>query len=211
MPLLRLPPFIFDFPSPILLQVTSTKASSLRCWERGRPIKSGWSPEPDPGSSALPEKHMDILNQLGGLVLGSIPTVILFTLLYVAYQVLLGKPLERTLAERHARTAGAVEQARGAIAAAEAETAVFEEKLRVARAEILAEREQRLKQWHEQKDAALAEARSLAKDRVVAAKKEIEASAVVARQQIEQATEQLSEQIMRAVMPQGGGSLSEAR
>ncbi|MDE1155447.1 MAG: hypothetical protein PW735_06910 [Acidobacteriaceae bacterium] len=154
---------------------------------------------------------MDILNQLGGLVLGSIPTVILFTLLYVAYQVLLGKPLERTLAERHARTAGAVEQARGAIAAAEAETAVFEEKLRVARAEILAEREQRLKQWHEQKDAALAEARSLAKDRVVAAKKEIEASAVVARQQIEQATEQLSEQIMRAVMPQGGGSLSEAR
>ena len=66
---------------------------------------------------------MDVLNQIGGLLLGSVPTVILFVLLYFAYTTLVRKPLERILAERRARTIGAVEQARGAIAAAEAETA----------------------------------------------------------------------------------------
>jgi F-type H+-transporting ATPase subunit b len=153
---------------------------------------------------------MDILNQLGGLVLGSVPTVILFLLLIGAYAVLVRRPLEKTLAERRARTSGAIEQARGAIAAAEAETTVYEDKLRAARAEILREREQKLQAWQAEKDAALAEARSIAQERVRAAKKDIEASAVVARQQIEQATQQLSEQILRAVMP-AGGSYSEAR
>jgi F-type H+-transporting ATPase subunit b len=152
---------------------------------------------------------MEILNQLGGLVLGSVPTMIMFVLLVIAYGFLVGRPLEKTLAERRARTSGAVEQARGAIAAAEAETAAFEEKLRQARAEVMAERERKLQEWQKAKDAALAEARELAQDRVRVAKNDIEASAVVARQQIEQATEQLSEQILRAVLPQGG-SYSEA-
>jgi F-type H+-transporting ATPase subunit b len=153
---------------------------------------------------------MEILNQLGGLVLGSVPTMILFVLLIWAYQVLVGKPLARTLAERRARTSGAVEQARTAIAAAEAETAAFEEKLRQARAEIQAERDRNHAEWQATKDAALAQARSLGQDRVRAAKKEIEASALVARQQIEGATEQLSEQILRAVLP-SAGSYGEAR
>ena len=144
---------------------------------------------------------MDILNQLGSLVLGSVPTIILFLLLVIAYNVLVAKPLEKTLAERRARTSGAVEQAKGAIAAAEAETTAYEEKLRAARAEIMRERERRLAEWHKQKDAALNEAREAAQARVRAAKAEIEASAVVARTQIEQATAQLSEQILRAVLP----------
>jgi F-type H+-transporting ATPase subunit b len=63
-----------------------------------------------------------ILNQLGGLVLGSVPTMVLFILLVAAYGLLVRRPLDRVLAERRARTSGAVEQARSAIAAAEAET-----------------------------------------------------------------------------------------
>src|SRR5258708_7698086 len=131
---------------------------------------------------------MDILNQLGGLVLGSVPTAILFIFLVIAYGVLVRRPLDKTLAERRARTSGAVEQARGAISAAEAETQVYEDKLRAARHEIMAEREAKLQQWNAQRDAALSEARGIAQDKVKAAKREIEASAVVARQQIEQAT-----------------------
>jgi F-type H+-transporting ATPase subunit b len=153
---------------------------------------------------------MDILNQLGSLVLGSVPTIVMFILLVIAYRMLVEGPLEKTLAERRARTTGAVEQARGAIAAAEAETAVFEDKLRAARAEIMHERERMLQEWQRQKDAALNEARALAQDRVRAAKSEIEASSLVARQQIEQATAQLSEQILRAVLP-AGSAYSEAR
>jgi F-type H+-transporting ATPase subunit b len=146
---------------------------------------------------------MEILNQLGGLVLGSVPTMILFVLLVAAYALLVRRPLEKTLAERRARTSGAVEQARGAISAAEAETAAYEAKLRAARSEIMAAREARLKKLHEEREAALAKARGKAQDRVGAARKEIEASASEARAQIEDATGALSEQILRAVLPAG--------
>jgi F-type H+-transporting ATPase subunit b len=153
---------------------------------------------------------MEILTQLGGLVLGSVPTILFFLLLIGAYSVLVRGPLERTLAERRLRTTGAVEQARGAISAAEAETAVYEDKLRAARAGIVAAREKRVQQWHAERDAALAEARAAAQGRVKEARREIEASAGAARKQIEDATSMLSEQILRAVLP-SGTNLSEAR
>jgi F-type H+-transporting ATPase subunit b len=144
-----------------------------------------------------------ILNQLGGLVLGSVPTMVFFILLVIAYGVLVRRPLDNVLAERRARTTGAVEQAREAISAAEAETAVYESKLRGAKSEIFAAREQRLKQWDVERDAALGQAREATAEKVKSAKAEIERSVVVARQQIEGMSAELSEQIMRAVMPAG--------
>jgi F-type H+-transporting ATPase subunit b len=146
---------------------------------------------------------MEIINQLGGLVLGSVPTIIFFVLLVIAYGVLVRRPLDHVLAERRARTSGAVESARGAISAAEAETAVYEDKLRSARAEIMAMREHRLKQLHDDREAALGSARGEAQKRVGAARQEIETSASAARKQIEDATGTLSEQILRAVLPAG--------
>lgn len=142
-------------------------------------------------------------------MLGSVPTVIFFILLVIAYNLLVRRPLEKTLAERRARTSGAVEQARASIAAAEAETTVFEDKLRAARSEILAARDARLQQWQKERDAQLASAREAAQERVRIAKQEIENSAAVAKQQIEGATAQLSESILRAVLP-AGANISEA-
>ena len=132
--------------------------------------------------------------------------MILFPLLVIAYGVLVRRPLERTLAERRARTTGAVEQARGAISAAEAETAVYEDKIRSARAEIAAEREARLKQRQAERDHAVAVARDQAQARVTAAKQEIEASVVAARAQLDVAVEDLGQRIVRAILPQGVGS-----
>jgi F-type H+-transporting ATPase subunit b len=154
---------------------------------------------------------MDLLAQLKDLVIGSVPTMILFILLVAAYGFLVRRPLDRVLAERRARTTGAVEQARGAIAAAEAETAAYEEKLRAARSAILAAREQKLKTWNEQRAAALAEARTAAGQRVLAAHLEIEQSAGAARRQIESATEMLSVQILKAVLPAGVASTEAAQ
>jgi F-type H+-transporting ATPase subunit b len=156
------------------------------------------------------KNFMDILSQLGGLVLGSVPTAVFFILLVIAYTVLVQGPLEKTLAERRARTSGAVEQARGAIAAAEAETSVYEDKLRSARSEIMAARERRVQQWQAEREKALEAARGTAQERVKVARQEIEAASVGARRQIEEASVQLSEQILRAVLP-GGAKLSEAQ
>jgi F-type H+-transporting ATPase subunit b len=143
----------------------------------------------------------EILNQLGGLVLGSVPTMILFILLVAAYGLLVRQPLERMLAERRARTTGAVEQARGAIAAAEAETTAYEEKLRAARAEIFASREARIKQWNAEREAAIEQARRSSQQRITAARKDIEQSAADARKQIEGFSGELSSRILSAVLP----------
>ena len=56
---------------------------------------------------------------------------------------------------------------------------------------------------------ALEAARTAAQDMIRTARKEIDEDAIVARQQIEGATAQLSEQILRAVLP--AASLPEAR
>ena len=70
-------------------------------------------------------------------MLGSVPTMVFFIVLVVAYGLLVRQAAgPRCCASGYARTTGAVEQARGAISAAEAETAVFEDKLRSAKREI---------------------------------------------------------------------------
>lgn len=145
----------------------------------------------------------EILHQLGQLVLGSVPTMVLFIVLVIAYGLLVRRPLEATLAERRARTSGAIDQAKGAMSAAEAETAVFEDKLRSANAEIFAAREARLKDWAADRERALGEARTATQSRVAAAKAEIEAGMSAARAQIESMSSDLSAGILKAVLPPG--------
>ena len=154
---------------------------------------------------------MQIFHQLGSLILGSVPTMILFVLLVIAYSVLVRKPLERTLAERRLRTTGAVEQARGAIAAAEAETAVYEDKLRAARQEVLTAREEKLREGQGERDRALFVAREQAGERIRLAKEEIERSAETARRQIEDSVAELGERIVRTLLPSSAGRGSEVR
>jgi F-type H+-transporting ATPase subunit b len=144
-----------------------------------------------------------ILNQLGELVLGSVPTMVLFILLVAAYGLLVRRPLDRVLAERRARTSGAVDQARSAIAAAEAETTIYEDKLRAARAEIFQARDQKLKQWNAEREAALAQVRHVMQERVRGARQEIEQSAHEARLQIVGMSDELSSRILNAVLPSG--------
>jgi F-type H+-transporting ATPase subunit b len=144
-----------------------------------------------------------ILHTLGQLVLGSVPTMILFILLIAVYGFLVRRPLDRVLAERRLRTTGAVEQARGAMAAAEAETTAYEDKLRRAKAEIFQAREQKLKQWNAEREQALGEVRQATQQRILAARVEIEQSAGTARQQIEAVSAELSTRILKAILPAG--------
>lgn len=152
-----------------------------------------------------------ILNQIGGLALGSVPTIILFLLLLAAYGVLVRRPMDRVLAERAARTTGAEEQARGAMSAAEAETAVFEGKLRAARAEINAARDGRLKQWAQEREQVLVQVRLTTAEKIQTARMGIEQSAFAARQQIETMSGELSAQVLKAVLPADAAGSEYAR
>jgi F-type H+-transporting ATPase subunit b len=148
---------------------------------------------------------IEILQQLGNLLIGSVPTVVLFIVLVLAYQFLVQGPLTATLAERRARTDGALENAQQAIARAEAKAAEYAAQLRQARSEVFKLREQRVKQWTAERDAAVETARKAAAAKVTQAKAALEAEAAVARKSIQSSAGELAAQVVRAVLPQAAG------
>jgi len=103
-----------------------------------------------------------IVQELGSMFVGAIPTMILFIVLVVAYQLLVQGPLTATLKRRRELTEGAMEAAQKAIAEAETRTAEYATKLRQARAEVYKIREQRMKQWNAERETALDAARKAA-------------------------------------------------
>ncbi len=142
-----------------------------------------------------------ILNQLSGLLLGSVPTVIFFLILLMAYAVLVRKPLEKVLADRHSRTGGAMDEARAAIGAAEEKTAAYENRLRDARGEIFTARAAQQKAAGIARDKVLAETRDAAQRRILAARESVERSAVEAKAQLEAGAADLSQSVIAAILP----------
>ncbi|HEY0796299.1 MAG TPA: ATP synthase F0 subunit B [Acidisarcina sp.] len=151
----------------------------------------------------------EILHQLVGLLLGALPTAILFIVLVLAYRFLLFKPLLATLAERRARTEGAIEKANAAIAAADAKSQEYEARLRAARTEIFRRREQRMQHWNAERERALESARQSAHERALTARAAIEAQAGAARTQIESSIDQLAAQILKAILPANTGNAAQ--
>jgi F-type H+-transporting ATPase subunit b len=147
----------------------------------------------------------DILQQLGELLVGAIPTALLFIVLVFAYQFLVQGPLTAVLERRRALTEGAMEDARKAISQVEAKTAEYAERLRLARADAYKLREQRVKQWSTERDAALDAARKAAGEKVRQAKAEFDAEAASARRAIQAAAADLAGQAVRAVLPLAAG------
>ncbi|MGB0063675.1 MAG: ATP synthase F0 subunit B [Terracidiphilus sp.] len=147
----------------------------------------------------------DIVQQLGDLLLGSIPTALLFIVLVIAYQFLVQGPLTAVLARRRALTEGAIEDARQAVASAEAKAQEYAESLRQARAEAYKRREQRVKQWNADRDTALETARQAASQKVREAKGELEAEVAAARTVLESAVADLAGRAVRAVLPAAAG------
>jgi F-type H+-transporting ATPase subunit b len=146
------------------------------------------------------------LRQLGELLLGAVPTVILLTLLYALYTVIVHKPLQRVLAERRSKTEGAVEKSRADIARAEARTAEYEQRLREARAAVFRAQEARRQAALQARSGALNEARSRAQAQVQAAKKDIDADRFAAEAGLQQEAAGLAREIMRRVLqPAGAG------
>ena len=155
------------------------------------------------------------LRQLGGLLLGSIPTIILFLVLFASYRFLLHGPLERVLSERRDKTEGALEKARADIAAAEARTAEYEKALREARLAVFNAQEERRQRVAEARAAAVTDARKVADAQVREAKealeKEIAASKVSLRAEGERLATEVIESIFKQVAavqtPATGGPL----
>lgn len=147
------------------------------------------------------------LHQLGELLFGAVPTVILLGLLYLLYTFIVHKPLGRILEERRSKTEGAVEKSRANIAAAEARTAEYEQRLREARAAVFRSQEARRQAALQARTNAVNEARSKAQAHVAAAKSGIEADRAAAEKSLQGEATALAHEIVRRVLqPAGAGS-----
>ena len=146
----------------------------------------------------------EILGQLGGLLLGSVPTIILVVLLYGIYTVVVHKPLVAVLAERRSRTEGAVEKAQADIAKAEARTADYEKRLREARMKLFKSQEARRQLALQARTAAVAEARSKAQAQVERAREAIEKDKAMAQSTLEAESGKLAAEIIRTVLEPAG-------
>lgn len=143
------------------------------------------------------------LRQAGELLLNAVPTVILLLLLYAIYQNLVRKPLERILAQRRERTEGAVEKARANIAAAEARTQDYEEKLREARMVIFKSQEARRQKAQELRTQALEEARARAQEQVRQARAAVEQQVAQARSGLQADAQRLASEIIDTILRRG--------
>ena len=142
----------------------------------------------------------EILGQLGGLLLGSVPTIIFIVLLFGIYTAVVHKPLVKVLAERHSRTEGAVEKARADIAQAEARTAEYEQRLREARMTVFKSQEARRQMALQARAAAVTEARTRAQTQVEGARAAIEQDKLAAQTGLQAESGKLAAAIIRTVL-----------
>lgn len=146
----------------------------------------------------------ETLHQLGGLLLGAVPTVILLALLYGLYRRIVHQPLRRVVEERRGKTEGAVEKSRADIAAAEARTAEYEQRLREARAAVFRAQEARRQAALQSRTNSVNENRARAQKQVQAAKKDIESDRSGAEAQLQAEAAALAQEIVRRVLHPAG-------
>ena len=147
-----------------------------------------------------------LLRQVGDLLLGAVPTAVMFLLLYAIYSSLVGNPLRKLLDERRQRTEGAVLKARADIAAAESKTHDYEQRLREARLVIFRAQEARRQAAQKARAEALALARERAQQQVREAHAAIDQDISLARQSLKAESEALASEIIRTILKPAGAA-----
>ena len=142
--------------------------------------------------------------QLGELLLGAIPTMVLLLTLYGFYHIVVHKPLEAILAERRKRTQGAVEQARADIAAAAQRASEYETRLFEARLAVFKALDQRRKQALDVRAAAVAQARERAQQQIAQAKAQLEQESATARATLQTESDRIATQIIGTILQSAG-------
>jgi F-type H+-transporting ATPase subunit b len=121
-------------------------------------------------------------------------------LLYTLYTFLVNRPLAAVLAERRNRTQGAMEKARADIAAAEARTADYEQRLREARQKIFKLQEARQQQANQLRAQAIQQARTRAQEQVQQARAALEEDKQQAMSKLQSDASRLAVEIVRTVL-----------
>ena len=148
-----------------------------------------------------------VLHQIGELLLGSVPTILLFLLTWAMYNFIVHRKLMAVLDERRSKTEGAVEKAKRDIAAAEAKAAEYDERIRQARQTVLKAAEERRRQILDARAKTLAEAKAAAEAQVKSARAALDKAVAEARAGLQSEAEALSTVIVRTVLRPVGAAM----
>ena len=152
---------------------------------------------------------MEIVNQLGGLFLAAVPTVIIVFLFYLFLRWSFFKPMERVLSERHKRAEGARVEAEASLTVAHEKERFYKDTVKKARTEVFAEQESQRRRTLDERQATINNARATAQTALQEAKKEIAAEVKAARAELERSKDTLANDIAEAILagrPSGPGS-----
>jgi F-type H+-transporting ATPase subunit b len=141
-----------------------------------------------------------ILRQIGELLISSIPTIIGLLIVWTGYRFIVHGKLQQVLEQRHALTEGAIERAQQEIAAAEARTAEYEQRLREARGQIYKAQQANLQRIVDERNAALAQARKQAGEMAKKARSVLEKDMLDAKAVLEQQANVLADQVIATVL-----------
>ena len=142
----------------------------------------------------------ETLRQLGEIALGSIPTIIVFLIVYASYRLLVHKPMAKVLGERYERTEGAVQKAKADISAAEAKTSEYEQRLREARVAIFKAQEARRQLAMNARAELVRVARDKAAAQIATARQKIAQEAEAAKTQLLPETERLANEVIQTIL-----------
>ncbi len=141
-----------------------------------------------------------ILQELGNLLLGSIPTILLFVALQYYLKWVLYRPLQRTLDARSGRIEGRKAAAEGILAAAEQKLAGYEASLRQRHLENYKLIEGKRQEGLQQGQTQIATARQQAAQATVEARQRLAEQSSEVHAQLRTTAEGLAQQIVAKVL-----------
>ncbi len=140
------------------------------------------------------------LHALGGILLKSIPTVVLLLFLYFYLKAMLFGPLTKVLKQREELTAGTRHAAQKSLKDAERKVSEYETKMREARAEVYREQEETRKKWLADQASQVDGARERTGQTVHQAKEQMAVEITAARQTLAESSAALADQIATTVL-----------
>lgn len=146
------------------------------------------------------EPLIQLLKQVGDIIVRAIPAFIVFILLHLYLKKVLFQPLERVLEERRKKTQGAVDASEAIIRQAAGKLDEYEHALNQARADIYKEQEATRRQLVTEQAAAVGRARADMGEKLDEARAAIEAEASAARASLAEEADRLADRIATAVL-----------
>lgn len=139
-------------------------------------------------------------DQLGELLLGALPTVVIVTLFIIFMRWAFWTPFQRVLEQREAATIGARKDADEMLTRAEEKVREYDDALREVRAEIYREQEEARRKALDERTRAIADTREKAGQMIQKAKAEIASEVETARKDLDSQVKKLAKEITQTLL-----------